>query len=507
MDRRFFEKVIPILATVAVVVFSLQVFSHNKADVDLWGNVGFVTQLPGHPGFHTTNTYSYTQPDRPWINHEWLSEYILHIVHTAFGNAGLLALKTLIGLFLVFMMNRVMEEAHVGGKIRFFYLLLIISTMGYGFSTRPHLFTYVVLALFLYLLKGVEDCHSGFRRCVLWPLPLLGLLWTNLHGAFFIGIVVTAVFAFTMWRPGHCGRCALTLRLMVPVLLIVSLVNPYGWRTWAFIFESAGQLRPYLSEWAPFHPVRDFYDHVDFMVLTAISLVCVMASARHHPLPWVVLFVLSLIAALAMRRNIPLFALVCAFTAAPHVGTVAGRGFRRLEARMPPALSALALMAFIILSATYGVQFNRQKPYEIEVPRDRFPVDTVALMKAHGLSGNALVFFDWAEYCIWHLYPDCRVFMDGRFRSAYGPQVVEDYLNFLYMGPEWSRALTVYPTDIVLVHTGNPVYKKMTRRRGWTLAHETGIAALFVKTDTHQAYLDALRATPSLSTPAIPVFP
>ncbi len=35
------------LAVGAVVCFALQVFSDNKADVDLWGNVGFVRALPG----------------------------------------------------------------------------------------------------------------------------------------------------------------------------------------------------------------------------------------------------------------------------------------------------------------------------------------------------------------------------------------------------------------------------------------------------------------------------
>ena len=41
------QSIVQWLAVAAVVCFALQVFSDNKADVDLWGNVGFVQAFPG----------------------------------------------------------------------------------------------------------------------------------------------------------------------------------------------------------------------------------------------------------------------------------------------------------------------------------------------------------------------------------------------------------------------------------------------------------------------------
>jgi hypothetical protein len=89
------------LAIAAVVAFGLLTFAHNQADVDLWGNVGFTKALPGQDGFPRVNTFSFTEPDSPWVDHEWLGQYLLHRTHRAFGNTGLLGLKVLLGFALL----------------------------------------------------------------------------------------------------------------------------------------------------------------------------------------------------------------------------------------------------------------------------------------------------------------------------------------------------------------------------------------------------------------------
>ncbi len=84
--------------------------------------------------------------------------------------------------------------------------------------------------------------------------------------------------------------------------------------------------------------------------------------------------------------------------------------------------------------------------------KNTFPPEAIAFMKTHSIAGNMLAFWDWAEYCIWHLHPKCKVFMDGRFRSAYSLRAIDDYLCFLNNTEQWEVALTDYDTDIVFFH-------------------------------------------------------
>jgi hypothetical protein len=121
-------------------------------------------------------------------------------------------------------------------------------------------------------------------------------------------------------------------------------------------------------------------------------------------------------------------------------------------------------------------------------------VDVVELMQRNNVQGNALIFFDWAEQCIWQLYPRCRVFLDGRFESAYSGATIDDYFNFLYRDGDWKRALGNYDTDIVLIHRGNPAYAAMAALPDWSLICQTEVAALFVKTARHADLVARARA-------------
>jgi len=499
------DNVLRLFAVAAVAVFCLQVFSDNKAEVDLWGNVGFVKALPWSPEYHFTNTFSFTEPEHPWVNHEWLAEYIFHITYQNFGNAGLLALKIVLGFCVIFLLNLSMKVDCRVGVIRFLYLLLIISTMGYGFSIRPHHFTYLMYALFLLFLKF----HPKNRLVTLLVIPVLGILWVNLHGAFFIGALLMGFFIVFetiskkyVLNESPSARYIPTLLAATALFVAASFINPYGFRLWRFIFQSATDLRPYLSEWAMFHPVRDFFSHVDFMVLALITFTSMLFLRDRRDITWQCILFISFIAAILMRRNIPLFAITAGFAGTRHVDKAAGEIVSQWRKKIPDGLLVFILAVFIPLSGYYGLMFNKTNPMEIEVKKDEFPVETVAFMKANRISGNAIVFFDWAEYCIWKLYPGCRVFLDGRFSDAYSAKTIGDYLNFIYLGPnwrakakpsgeDWNTALEEYPTDIVLIHRGNPVYPKMLALVDWQLVHESNIVGLFLKTADHKPFFEA----------------
>jgi hypothetical protein len=494
-------KLVHILATLSLVTFALLVFADNKADVDLWGNVGFVRALPWQDGYHYTNTYSYTEKESAWINHEWGAEYLLYGAHALAGNRGLLALKVLLGFALLAIMHAAMRRAGVSGAVRYLLLLLILSTIGYGFSTRPHLFTYVLYASFVYILMFRP--MSSIATCIV--LPLLGWIWANLHGAYFIGILLLLIHGvFSLRGPSAThGVPARDAFISAGAFIALTFVNPYGPHLWEFMFQSAAKMRPYLSEWGPFNPAQHFYEHVDFIVLVLVSSVALIFSPAPRGLRWLILLVLWLAAGLSMRRNIPLFAITAGFVVAPHVERLAGASLQRITRQIPRGLLAALMAVFMFGSAWTAWTKNKVDPLEIEIDQDRFPTAVIQFLKMNDVAGNALVFFDWAEYAIWHLHPACHVFLDGRYRSAYGVQSIEDYFNFLYLGPDWARAIDDYPTDLVVIHRGNPVYRRMLEREDWIAIFGDSIATLFVKASRHAALIRAVETETALLPPEI----
>ncbi len=482
----------PFLTAAAVIAFCVQIFSANQADVDLWGNVFFVQAPTWIEGFLRVNTFSFTEPGHVWINHEWLAQSIFHNVHGLFGNAGLIGLKVLIGLLIIGLMNAAIRKECRSGVVRFLWLMLVISVMGFGFNTRPHLFTFLMVAVFLTLLG-----RPKFSPWLVIVIPLLGLIWVNLHGAFFIGLIILGIFLVGRGvppRPLGEGRNLAVLAGALALFIGVTFMNPYGVALWKFVAGSAATVRPYLTEWAPFDWRVDFAEHADFVVLSVIVFSCLAFTKIRRDPVGIALLGISFIAALLMRRNMPLFALVAGFVAVRHVDDVVGERLSRLAARVPSRVLAVLAALFVLISVFYTITFNKTNPLQIEVARNRFPVELMTFLETNEIKGNALIFFDWAEYGIRHLYPNCRVFLDGRFTDAYDIATVNDYFNFLYAGNGWETALQRYPTDIVLIHRQLPVYAAMLTLSGWQVVGETDLAGLFLKTDIHAATLARIRS-------------
>ncbi len=476
-------------AIAAVCAFGIFLFTHNEADVDLWGNVGFVRHLPNTPGFHLTNTFSFAEPDHPWVNHEWLAEYILNRTHHHFGNPGLLLLKSILGFLLIGILYQSMRKSCHSGSVRVLYLALVMSTLGYGFSTRPHLFTYILIAA---LLSALLRPKPGLMLLV--TAAPLGCLWANLHGAFFIGLLLLLIATASAavkrtarreesWLP------TLTLALASAAFFAGTLLTPYGIRLWDFIFESAAIVRPALSEWAPIDPKSQFGIHVDFMALACITLFAMLASLRRCSKFGLLILTLTLIAAIVMRRNIPIFAIVAALVGTRHIDETVGWQIEDIVDQLPKGLVVVLLSLGTAICLLFLVRANRSEPFAIRIPRDQFPIEAMAFLERNTVEANALVFFDWAEYSIWHLHPRCRVFLDGRFRSAYSEKAIRTYMNFIYGGSNPLAALEDYPTDLVFVHVNNPCTPIMKKLEGWELAYQDQMAAIFVKRSVHATLL------------------
>lgn len=515
-DKRTVPKssIITFATALAVCMFAIFLFTHNRADVDLWGNVGFVKHLPTSPDFHRTNTFSFTEPDHIWVNHEWLAEYILHHTHRIFGNPGLLLLKALLGFSLIGIIYHSMRKNCTSATVRIMYLLLIISTLGYGFSTRPHLFTYILIAALLSALLRIFNPTQNMPATSISPPPALhcplstlyillflsaplGCLWANLHGAYFIGqIMLLLAFVYALIIPvaGREKSWKKTVILGTASIAFFAgtLLNPYGINLWGFIFDSAAIFRPILSEWAPFNPIVHFSDHVDFIVLVAITVIGVLVSFRSCSGFGLIILLLTLVAAFSMRRNIPLFAIVAGLVATGAIGKSFSNEIDNIMRKFNRQLITALLFSATAISALFFINANRESPLGIIVPRDQFPIEAVAFLERNKVQANAIVFFDWAELCIWRIFPNCRVFLDGRFKSAYSEKAISTYLNFIYAKGDKLAALNDYPTDLVFVHVNNPCTAIMHGLDGWEVVYEDNMAIIFVKRSAHEKLLRKL---------------
>src|SRR5690606_9714352 len=146
------------------------------------------------------------------------------------------------------------------------------------------IFTFLMLALWL---KVLVDLRAGKTKRW-WLLPVIMLVWANLHGAFIAGFVIWAIFGIgtawdAFWRrlpagadlPAGCWRSYLFGGV---ASLIATLANPSGIGLWA---TSAGYIgnRYLVGHTAEYLP-PNFHEPVTWPFLLMIGLLVILLGLQ-----------------------------------------------------------------------------------------------------------------------------------------------------------------------------------------------------------------------------------
>ena len=153
------------------------------------------------------------------------------------------------------------------------------------FFERPHIFSYLLAALVLWLFLRYRE--GGRDRRWLYAIIPVQVLWVNLHGGWVEGVALVAVFAageLLAWLRARYLRIqterALPARdvgllaALVPAGLVASLINPYGYRALLFPFQLTG-LQLFMQEVYEWRPPWD----PSFNTSTAFVLYLLFAGA------------------------------------------------------------------------------------------------------------------------------------------------------------------------------------------------------------------------------------
>ena len=126
-------------------------------------------------------THSHTASGRFWMNHEWLSEAIFYALYQL-GN-----LPLVVGLaVLVAVANIAVTWSLMRGStmVRLLLWAVALSAVSIAWTPRPHVFTLFLVSIAAWLM--VTGRHG-------W-LPVVFLVWANLHGGFTLGVGLLGAF-------------------------------------------------------------------------------------------------------------------------------------------------------------------------------------------------------------------------------------------------------------------------------------------------------------------------
>ena len=89
-------------------------------------------------------------------------------------------------------------------------MLLAVSASTIHFLARPHVLSWLFTLAWFWILDSSErDCFDERveqKKQWLWALPLLMLVWVNMHGGFLVGFVLLGVFFLALFGAGSPPR-------------------------------------------------------------------------------------------------------------------------------------------------------------------------------------------------------------------------------------------------------------------------------------------------------------
>ncbi|MBI3695022.1 MAG: hypothetical protein HY238_09325 [Acidobacteria bacterium] len=441
--------------------------------------------------------FSFSRAGQPWFAWEWLSEVIFAGLHKAGGLAGVVLLSGVVIAATSAVVFRYMIWQGSDMLVAVVLMLVAGSASTVHWLARPHLFSYLFLAVAIWVLEADR------RRPTQWVFALAGLsvLWTNLHGGFVallvtLGIYLGGNIVETLWAPAgerSWGR-AKRYGILLGLALAATLVNPYTWRLHQHIFS-------YLRS--------DFIlDHVQefrspnfrgegmryFEVLLFAGLAAAPALVRRRDVTSALMLVFWSHAALLSARHVLLYVVVAAPLAAREasawwaragqsrvswirtlheIGQDYGTGGVAFSAR---AVGWLA-PAFVVMTAGTLFAGRHSDRLRSEFSKEQFPV--AACQAAAGqLAGHKIFTSDqWGDYLIYRYYPKLKVFIDGR-SDFYGPELGQEYLRAMNSHHQWGEIFDRYGFDLALLPAEWPLATTIKAHPNWKVKYDDGKALL-----------------------------
>ncbi|NCC53046.1 MAG: hypothetical protein EOM20_17795, partial [Spartobacteria bacterium] len=183
----------------------------------------------------TTNLLTYTCPDFPFVNHHWLSEVFLYLIHRGVGLNGLIFFKAIL-LTLALAIPLGMRPVRAVSALYLLAGTLCAILLAYRAHIRPEVFTFIGVAFYGWMLESISYAHSG-KRYFGWTLLILyGLVWANAHIYFIFGIGMVGAYVFSLWlfflarRPRVISAAPWRELLLLVILCLAGCVNPNGLR-------------------------------------------------------------------------------------------------------------------------------------------------------------------------------------------------------------------------------------------------------------------------------------
>jgi hypothetical protein len=442
--------------------------------------------------------FSFTMQGTPWYAWEWGADVIVGTIHRKWGLSGVVffygsAIAS--GVWLWFRLNWA-----VGGNFLLACLFAapMISAATLHWLARPHVLSWLFL---LGALSFAEKLRRDPRLTVLrvTGVAILSCVWANIHGSFFFGAMIAAIYAVgiavggLIWEraDGSAWRLFAILGL---ISLAATFLNPYGWNLHWHVFRylTDSELLSRIGEFQSFN----FHTAGAFQVMVVLGLAALggVLAIGQQDLPVFFLAAFLIGAAIHAARGLPIVALLLLPLANGTI-TKSLAGWKGLRVPVRGALSHFLaycnrlrefdakasglvwapLLAILCIAALRSPAIAANTGF----PSSEFPVEASGAVEKLPLGARILAPDKYGGYLIYRFHGERKVFFDGR-SDLYGADFLKQCGRLMQARPGWRRILDSYHFDDALLPNDYPLIPAL-EQSGWKPVYHDSVCTLLAR--------------------------
>jgi tetratricopeptide (TPR) repeat protein len=470
-DHSAFQRRWFLVLACIVLVYAFLAGLRTVADPDTGWQLATGRWVVQHHKVPSVDVLSYTVQKHPWIYPVGAGV----IFYLAFLMGGYTLLSLIGAATCVATVALLLRR---GNPLSAGLAILAVPRIALRTPPRADAFTAVLFAAFLSLLW--ENHQTGRAR--LWLLPLLMLVWVNVHFGFVAGLALMLAYAGmelseTIQSEARRRAAMQRLRRASGWLLctaVVTLVNPWGWGIYrALLLQTgaAGHQEVSLAEWRSVPLTWVAFSRAlwwrdtrgGLYLLLAVAVVAAVVALFRAQWGAAVLLLAAIYPAVRHVRMAAVFSCVVVIIG----GSVLWQAMLRLSSHLRPsrirswvAIGAVALLASLAFARSFDLVTNR---YYCGGDADYatfgaglgwwFPQGAVEFIRSKNLPGEIFNGYEAGGYLAWALGPQRRDYIDARDTLFGVERIKRDHL-LLKTSPDsaiWRQEADQYHINTIIL--------------------------------------------------------
>jgi hypothetical protein len=426
----------------------------------------------------------------------WLAEVIFYKVYSVWDFKGIIILRSiLLLLFLLFVFMNIKKQ-NVSDLVALLLMVVVFFIAKKTGGERPQLFTFFVFSLVYFLL---EDFRINRSRKV-FLIPLFVMVLSNMHPGYIVCIMLITLYLLgegIRYLHSREDKEGILKGMLIAwfLTIILSLINPNGTTIISGLFSLHGEHTAGVVEYrSPLflygHKISDInYSYIFFLLSSLLSLRYLRKTGIIHILLLVAFTVMSLV---SIRYMIFYMCVSAPILARLFVNLKDEKLFQKFSGVLKtrePLLYIVACIFGIFLVVKSIPSFAK---YEFRAETVyAAPQHAADFMRNVEIKGNMFNEYGFGGYLLWRLYPEKKVFIDGR---SLEPSVYKEYQIVAYalenQDQSWEDIIRRYNISYIVMPplqnhgTIYPLVEKLLDSEEWVLIYTDHLSLIFLSNDS-----------------------